>query len=269
LRARLEWGPAAAADLLRPSAEEARPDERTSDALCHATAPERHGFHSALRRRPHPPALRPTARTPPRQVRRCRRRFRTTAPNEPERLPSDRPEPCGPGRLHRACSYTRTASPRTLSLAASLAHLVKGWGVASNYPALIRLASRRAEPGSKKMRLPTSATDRRHEHPADPSIPGRASLGASRPSGYVPCGTAPACPRREPRADHPGGASLDGDPPASALSQPLCGGPGVLAPDPTRARRLPVLAELRSTAPPADAPGHGVLDREPSMRRGL
>jgi len=103
--------------------------------------------------------LRPTARTPPRQIRRCRRRFRTTAPNEPERLPSGRPEPCGPGRLHRACSYTRTASPRTLSLAASLAHLVKGWGVASNYPALIRLASRRPEPGSKKMRLPTSATD--------------------------------------------------------------------------------------------------------------
>jgi hypothetical protein len=46
------WEPAAAADLLRPSAEEARPDERTSDALCHATAPERHGFHSALRSRP-------------------------------------------------------------------------------------------------------------------------------------------------------------------------------------------------------------------------
>lgn len=182
MRARLEWGPAAAADLLRPSAEEARPDERTSDALCHATAPE--GTDSTPRSETSPPpALQPTARTPPRQARRYRRRFRTTVPNEPERLPSDRPEPCGPGGLHHACFYTRTASPRTLSLAASLAHLVKGWVVASSYPALIRLASRRAEPGSKKMRLPTSATDLRHEHPADPSIPGCAfsrSLAALR-----------------------------------------------------------------------------------------
>ena len=64
--------------------------------------------------------------------------------------------------------------------------IVKGWEVASGYPALIRLASRRPEPGSKKMRLPTSATDLRHEHPADPSIPRSASLGASRPSGAAP-----------------------------------------------------------------------------------
>jgi len=94
-------------------------------------------------------------------------------PDGPERLPSDRPGPCGPSRLHHVRFYTRAASPRTLSLAASLAHLVKGWGVASSYPSLARLASRRAERGDGKMRLPTSATDLRHEHPADPSIPRR------------------------------------------------------------------------------------------------
>ena len=35
--------------------------------------------------------------------------------------------------------FTHTTSPRTLSLAASLGHLVKGWLVASNYPVSARL----------------------------------------------------------------------------------------------------------------------------------
>jgi len=60
------------------------------------------------------------------RLRRRRRRFRTTASAESGRLPSDRPPPCGGSRLGRARSYTRAASPRTLSLAAIRPSPVKG-----------------------------------------------------------------------------------------------------------------------------------------------
>jgi len=71
--------------------------------------------------------------------------------------------------------FTHTTSPRTLSLAASLGHLVKGWLVASNYPVPARLAP--GCPAARRSRRercvsPTSATDYRPEHPTDCPIPG-------------------------------------------------------------------------------------------------
>jgi len=61
---------------------------------------------------------------------------RTT--NEPEHLPSDRPEALRPERARPRLLFTCAASPRTLSFAAIRACLVKDWPVASNYPALLR-----------------------------------------------------------------------------------------------------------------------------------
>jgi hypothetical protein len=136
---------------------------------------------------------------------------------------------------HRSL-FTRVASPRTRSLASSPSCLVKGRRVASSYPGA---PSRRPPfpaggPRSPRERCvsPTSATDFRHEHPADRSIPGRAHEGqrsrAARSSTRAHPGPGDltggdgswetcqsAC-----RMSHPGGASLDGEPPASVRPRP-------------------------------------------------
>jgi hypothetical protein len=107
-----------------------------------------------------PPEGGSAARAPHEELRHARSAgpgacLRRREPNEPERLPSDRPgsrDPSRPGRVR--CSLTRLR-PRTLSLAASLGHLVKGWLVASSYPsprASPRVAPDRC-PRSRKMRL--------------------------------------------------------------------------------------------------------------------
>jgi len=60
----------AAADLLRPSAEEAWPDVRTSGALCHATSPKEAGSLPAPRSAPcRASSWDATRRAPPRQIR--------------------------------------------------------------------------------------------------------------------------------------------------------------------------------------------------------
>jgi hypothetical protein len=136
---------------------------------------------------------------------------------------------------HRSL-FTRVASPRTRSLASIPSCLVKGRWVASSYPGA---PSRRPPfpaggPRSPRERCvsPTSATDFRHEHPADRSIPGRAHEGqrsrAARSSTRAHPGPGDltggdgswetcqsAC-----RMSHPGGASLDGEPPASVWPRP-------------------------------------------------
>jgi hypothetical protein len=174
-----------------------------------------------------------TGYLPPCQGRRCRHRFRTATTGR-TRTPSIgstrtlRPEQAWPRAL-----FTCVASPRTLSPAASPIRLVKGRQVASSYPELARTAVPLPAQGPRSLRercvSPTSATDSRHEHPADRSIPGRTPCHAS------PCGVsrsrAPTHPGLTPatarswetclsacRMSQPGGASLDGEPPASALA---------------------------------------------------
>jgi len=137
-------GPAAAADLLRPSAEEAKPDEWTSDAPCREMAFSKRGLHASPRL-PRSPCTRsgflrplpstPLPRAPPRQARTHRRRVRTSELPEPRRLPPDRPRPCDrSGPVTCAFSHLHGPGPAPLSLAASRSSPVKGLVVASNYP---------------------------------------------------------------------------------------------------------------------------------------
>jgi len=154
-------------------------------------------------------------------------------PDRPERLPSDRLEPCGPSRLHHArCSLARLRPAPGRPLRA-WACPVKGWLVASGYLALARAASS-ADRVKRRERCvsPTSATDSRHEHPTEGPIPGRTPrraprlaagiaerstdspwAGARRRRGLGACRS--AC-----QMSRPSGASLDGEPPASAPPQP-------------------------------------------------
>jgi hypothetical protein len=192
---------------------------RTSDALCRATslktrappAPRR-----GLERRPtvrHP-------KTPHEGLRRARSAgpgvgLGRRAPNGSERLPSARPGPCDPSRLGRArCSLARP-SPRTLSLAVNLGHLVKGWRVASSYPvsAAIRLSAPRL--GTGKMRLPDFCN-----RPTTRAPNGLPDSRARAPSNLAVFGSTPIRPRPMASSGSSSRASLDGEPPASASTQP-------------------------------------------------
>jgi len=175
-----------------------------------------------------------------------------------------------PERARPRLLFTRVASPRTLSLAASPFCLVKGRQVASSYPALPRAAvplpARRPRSRRERCVSPTSATDFRHEHPADRSIPGlpraaprlatfhdqehRLTLGLSPAAARL--GSLPAACRMS----QPGGASLDGEPPASACAATITWYPKAalrrarsLGPGRSRVRWSAILAEPRSTAP--------------------
>jgi hypothetical protein len=129
-----------AADLLRPSAEEAEPHVRASDALCRVTSPRGAGSDPRLewppRRRPQHAPYKYVAytRTTPRQTRWARRRVRATN-NRTDQSAFHRIDPdlairAGKGeRVVHVHDLRRTLSP-----AASRARLVKGWLVASGYP---------------------------------------------------------------------------------------------------------------------------------------
>lgn len=152
-------------------------------------------------------------------------------------------------------------SPSTLSLAASQSRPVKGWLVASNYPLgqRERLATRPAD-DEKDASLRLLQPTQRYEHPTDDSIPEFASLRTSRSFERLgPLDGVSRC------WDNPGGASLDGDPPASAKATTLAGnGRGIsLDPRPAVASSGPGGCCDRQplrTAPP----GRGVFDRVPS-----
>jgi len=118
---------------------------------------------------------------PPRQARRCRRRFRTTT-TERTRTPSlGSTRTLRPEQARRSSLFACTASPRTRSLAASLGlprqrptGRFELSGVFTS-PRGLRLAAREAP---ERCVSPTSATDSRHEHPADCSVPGCARFRA-------------------------------------------------------------------------------------------
>lgn len=174
-------------------------------------------------------------------------------PDEPGRLPSDRPGPCGPGRRVAFVVHVH-ASPRTLSPAA-----IRGrprhrpsWSLQA-IPALALRAVRRTERARRKMplsdfcnRLTITCTQ---HGPSD----SRARLLAGDPlrGARRRCRSAFG---RWTSGRSTGGASLDGDPPASAIAHdPFPAHVRNLSPVRSHRRgRRAILAELRSKAPPRD-----------------
>jgi hypothetical protein len=176
-------------------------------------------------------------------------------PDGPGRLPSDRPEPCGPGGRVAFVVRVRGA-PRTLSPAA-----IRGrprqrpiWSLQAIPVLAPRALTRRAyteKDASLRLLQPTYD----HVHPARtirfPGVRalGRAPRGAARPLREAAHRSAFS---RWTSGRSSGGASLDGDPPASAIAHDPFPA-RVRSLDPERSRRRghhAVLAELRSTAPP-------------------
>jgi hypothetical protein len=162
----------------------------------------RHGF---LR----PTSTTPLGTAPHRQARTHRRRVRTTTSPEPGRLPSDRPRPRGRSGPGCARFYTRTLQSRTLSLAAIHSGHVKWSSGRFKLPLVTHQALRpdTALPG--KMRLTDVCNRPTTRAPCEP-LDSRLRL-------HMPCGLLRAPTRGRGHGLHLGGASLDGDPPASAL----------------------------------------------------
>jgi len=120
---------------------------------------------------------------PPRQIRRCRRRFRTTATGKTSAPSIGSSRTSRPGWAPPRSLFTRAVSPRTLLLAASLGLPRQG------PPGRLELsrapANRLAAPRvvrRERCVSPTSATDSVHEHPADCCVSGCVRRGAP------PCG---------------------------------------------------------------------------------
>jgi hypothetical protein len=151
---------------------------------------------------------------------------RTT--NEPERLPSDRPEPCGPSGLGHACCSRAWLRPAPCHLPRSRAGPVKDWLVASNYPTIPR----------ERCASPTSATDSTIRAPCG-LLDSRPCPSCNLTPRDATCARAPTHPgptatRRRGwglasayQMSQPGGASLDGEPPASASAAIRPAGPEV------------------------------------------
>jgi len=174
--------------------------------------------------------------------------------DEPERLPSDHARALRPARARPRLLFTRVVSPRTLSLAAShaserdrspiwlracAARPVKGWPVASSYLALVAdqdaVSDTRARASRRERCVsPTSATDSTHEHHRIVRFPVhcRAApvLRRPRPACRLILGAVQGDPaavglgacRSACRMSLPGGASLDGEPPASTIVAERC-----------------------------------------------
>jgi len=100
------------------------------------------------------------------------------------------------GEIAFVLTHTQV-SPRTLSLAASPPRLVKGWVVASSYPASSRFASRRPERTAGKMRLPDFCNRPTSRAPFGPFDSRARLLRASRPA---PCDAVRATLRSAPFA---------------------------------------------------------------------
>jgi len=151
----------------------------------------------------------PLGLAPPRQARIHRRRVRTTTSPEPGRLPSDRPRPRGRGGPDCARFHTCTFQSRTLSLAAIRSGLVKRRGGRFKLPLATTRPLRTATTLPGKMRL-TNVCNRLTTRAPCESHDSRLRL-------HEPCGPLRAPTRGRSHGLHLGGASLDGDPPASAL----------------------------------------------------
>jgi len=232
-------------------------------------------MHGLQRLAPMPPPpcsrsgfLRPTPTTPlglapPRQARIHRHRVRMTTSPEPGRLPSLRPRPRGrSGPDLRSLSHLHVPVPHPFACRDPTRPPSRGAAVASNY------SSRRNKPCSQLLHYrrrcvsPMSATDSRHEHPANRSIPGCASVGLAAPFVRPPAAGATGFTWVEHRLT----ATLQ-----LRLSTRIVSRRDTrVLPrawrerDTARSWRVP-----RSTAPPAVSLGRGVFDRDPSWRRSL
>jgi hypothetical protein len=216
-------------------------------------------LHGFLR----PTKVTPLGLAPHRQARTHRRRVRTTTSPEPGRLPSDRRRPRGRSGPDCARFYTCTLQPRTLSLAAIRSGPVKRSGGRFKLPLATEQTLRPVPALPGKMRL-TDVCNR-------PTTRAPCRTRDSRLRLHGPCGPLRAPTRSRSHGLHLGGASLDGDPPASALDAHRVATRYPVLPrnmtrerDTARSWRVP-----RSMAPPAVSPGRGVLDRAPSWRRSL
>jgi hypothetical protein len=188
-------------------------------------------------------------------------------PDGPERLPSDRPAPCGTGRLGFArCSLASPGPAPGHSLRACPAPSRAGGSPRATPRSRRRLtvAGSGAAFAAGKMRL-TDVCNRLPSRAPCGSLDSRLRPGSRRALRRV-APRAPTHPGREPRParlgslpsayrmSRPGGASLDGEPPASALPQPSREPPEEpdrnRGPGRPRVRPSAVLAEPRSTAPP-------------------
>jgi len=113
-----------------------------------------------------------TGHLPPRQTRRCRRRFRTTTTVRTRTPSLGSTRALRPERARLCSLFTCTASPRTLSLAASLGlprqRPAGRLELSRSFTRLVRACAK----GPERCVSPRSATDSRHEHPADCSVPG-------------------------------------------------------------------------------------------------
>jgi len=183
---------------------------------------------------------------PLRQIRRDRRRVRTTDNRGPVRLPSVRPELCSPGGLGLACCSRAQPRPAPCRLPRSLPASSKAGGplqAISSLPFALRLrmpcgcAVRCEKDASLRLLQPTP----QNEHPPDRSIPGCVSLIRLAPNQACACSglrrgfeiassswakglTKPGLgPRLRFGDELPSGASLDGEPPASASAATLTG----------------------------------------------
>lgn len=96
-------------------------------------------------------------------------------PAGPERLPSDRPGPCGPGGLCRVCCSRAQHRPAPCRLLRAWGCLVKGRRVASSYPALPRTALQRS--ASRRSRARTGAAKKMRLTDFCNRFPSRAPCG--------------------------------------------------------------------------------------------
>jgi hypothetical protein len=116
-----------------------------------------------------------TSRLPLRQIRRDRRRVRTTDNHGSVRLPSVRPELCSPGGLGPACCSRAQPRPAPCRLPRSLPASSKAGGplqaIPCSRPQPCGCANRYRKDASLRLLQPTVP----NEHPPDRSIPGCAS----------------------------------------------------------------------------------------------
>ena len=183
--------------------------------------PPREGWHPCGHR---------DMRLPLRQIRRDRRRVRTTDNRRPVRLPSVRPGLCSPGGLGPACCSRAQPRPAPCRLPRSLPASSKAGGplqaIPCSQPQPCGCAIRYRKDASLRLLQPTVP----NEHPPDRSIPGCSLASSSlRPRlrdhrlilGQWPHESRAWEPRTRLPDEPPSGASLDGDSPASASAATL------------------------------------------------
>jgi len=179
-----------------------------------------------------------TGHHPPRQARRCRRRFRTTATDEPERLPSDRLEPRGSSGLDVLVVHVHRLTPHPVARcepgpASSKADWSPRATSRSGVPPFDGRASSDEKDASHRLLQPTPFTSTLRTvqflvalvvtlHLAvsrgAPRVL-RCARGALAHPGPEPGGDEVWVPAALPcRMSRPSGASLDGEPPASAAA---------------------------------------------------